>query len=98
MSMPKRSSDRPEKNCSLQSNMRASNDIKSTSEALLTVTDVMDLFRVSKSSVYRMIEQRLVPFFKIKSGLRFQRSDIDAYLAQCRTEAINEHEYGSSKN
>lgn len=78
--------------------MKAPDNAQSAPETLLTVKDVMELFQISQSSVYRMIEKRLVRFYKINSGLRFQRSDIDSYLLSCRTEAMNEHVYESSKN
>ncbi|MBI4591966.1 helix-turn-helix domain-containing protein [Candidatus Uhrbacteria bacterium] len=59
---------------------------------LLNVGDVASILRTSRNSVYRLIEARIVPFHRIRSGLRVQRSDVEAYLASCRVEAIqNEH-------
>jgi excisionase family DNA binding protein len=69
--------------------MKASDDKQSMSEALLTVKDVMGLLNISQSSVYRLIDNRNVTFFKIKSGLRFRRSDIDSYLTSCRFDAFS---------
>lgn len=77
--------------------MKASGDTQFMSEALLTVKDVMKLLNISQSSVYRLIDNRTIAFYKIKSGLRFRKSDIDSYLASCRFEAFHENEYGSTK-
>lgn len=58
----------------------------------------MEWLRVSRSAVYRLVEKRLVRFYKTRSGLRFNQADICEYLEVCRIEAINEHEYGGKKN
>ncbi|OGL77072.1 hypothetical protein A3E97_01595 [Candidatus Uhrbacteria bacterium RIFCSPHIGHO2_12_FULL_47_12] len=67
-------------------------------DQLLTVEELGAYLKISKSSVYRMIERRLIPFFKIRSGLRFDIADVEKYLLSCRTEAMNdENVYGSLK-
>ena len=59
-------------------------------KTLLTVKDVASILNTSPSSVYRLIDARLVPFHRIRSGIRFRSEDIEGYLTECRVEAINE--------
>jgi len=58
------------------------------SKRLLRVNDVARILNISSSSVYRMVEKRLVTFYKLRSGLRFKEKDIEQYVQDCRTEAI----------
>jgi len=55
----------------------------------MTVEEVGKFFRISQSSVYRMIENRLIPFYKIQSGLRFSEDDLIEYLEKCKFESID---------
>jgi len=43
--------------------------------------EVADLLRVSKTSVYRLVERRALPFFRVSGLLRFDQEDIEAFLA-----------------
>jgi len=61
---------------------------KNSEGELLTLQDVANTFKVSKSTIYRLIEQRKLPFRKVKGGLRFSRNDIEAFLEGCRVDAI----------
>ena len=54
----------------------------------LTVPEVAELLRISKSAVYRLVERRVVRFYKIPSGLRFKRVDLDDFLESCCLDAI----------
>lgn len=56
---------------------------------LLTVVEVADLLKVSVTSVRRLQQRRMIPFFKVGSGVRFIRSDIVSYLANRRVETID---------
>lgn len=89
----------PSECCPLQLNMSMASEkqLKNQSQ-LLTVEELGAYLKISKSSVYRMIERRLIPFFKIRSGLRFDIVDVEKYLLSCRTEAMNdENVYGGLK-
>jgi excisionase family DNA binding protein len=57
---------------------------------LLTVGEVAAMLRISKTSVYRLKERRLVTFHKVGGGLRFQRSDLEEYLRRQRTGSADE--------
>jgi excisionase family DNA binding protein len=78
--------------------MNASDTTQLKTSELMTVKEVASLLKVTPNSVYRMVERRLVRFFKIRSGIRFAKSDIEAYLRECCVEAINDNEYGGKKN
>lgn len=68
--------------------MNAFNETREKKQELLTVQEVSEFLKISRSSVYRLVENRLIPFYKIKSGLRFCRKDLEEYLESCRIEAI----------
>ncbi len=89
----------PSECCPLQFNMSMASDKQLKNQGqLLTVEELGAHLKISKSSVYRMIERRLIPFFKIRSGLRFDMADVEKYLLSCRTEAMNdENVYGRNK-
>lgn len=71
---------------------------QSGSPVLLTVKDVGVLLSISRASVYRLVEKRLIPFYKLRSGLRFRVEDVESYLDGCRYEAFtNKNEYGDTK-
>ena len=54
----------------------------------LTVKDVAALLHISPNSVYRMVEKRVVRFYKIRSGIRFRLKDVEEYMDSCLVEAI----------
>lgn len=39
---------------------------------------------ISKATVYRLINNRRIPFYKVGGGLRFRREDIEEYLTTVR--------------
>ncbi len=47
---------------------------------LLTPDEVAAILRISKISVYRMVERREIRFHRVCGRLRFERSDIEQYL------------------
>ncbi|MBL7057806.1 helix-turn-helix domain-containing protein [Patescibacteria group bacterium] len=63
--------------------------IDSINENLIRPEELAKLLNVSKTSVYRIVESRAIPFFKIKGSLRFEKSDIADYLKSNRVESIN---------
>jgi len=62
--------------------------LDSNSNNFITPEELADIFKISKSSVYRLIDKRQIPFFKIGGKLRFSQSDIDKYLENVRIEPI----------
>lgn len=60
---------------------------------LLTVEEVAKLFKILKSSVYRMVESRIIPYYKLRSGLRFAEEDVVQYLESQRVKPRDEWFY-----
>lgn len=65
---------------------RNSAPIESASD-LLTVKELASLPRIA-TSVYRLVEKRLLPFHRLPRGLRFNRKDVESYLNNCRVESV----------
>lgn len=63
--------------------------IDSIKENLMRPEELAELLNISKTGVYRMVNARVIPFFKIKGCLRFEKSDIEEYLKSNRVESIN---------
>lgn len=64
---------------------------------LLTPDELADLLKISKSGVYRLIEKRQIPFFKVGGSLRFNKDDIMSYLRRNRFESIGLKNYGNTQ-
>jgi excisionase family DNA binding protein len=60
----------------------------SNTNKLIDPNELADLLSISRSSVYRLIDGRKLPFYKIGGGLRFKLSDINNYLELVRVEPI----------
>ena len=60
----------------------------STALELLTIPEVARLLRISVPSVRRLQQQRRIPFFKVGGRIRFERSDLVAYLHKRRVHSI----------
>ena len=54
-------------------------------EPLLSVQQVAETLSVSRLTIYRLIERRLLPAFRVARRLRFSRGDVTRYLADVRT-------------
>lgn len=65
---------------------------------LLTPEDVAHLLKISKAGVYRLVDMRLVPFYKVMGSIRFKKSDITSFLENCRIDIVSPNKYGSTKN
>ena len=55
---------------------------------LVSVREVAERLGVSETTVYRLTERRLLPFYRVAGCLRFTPEDVDAYLANGRVETI----------
>ena len=60
----------------------------SNSKKLSTTNDLAISLNVSKSTVYRLIERRAIPFCKVGRSIRFDEKDIALYLRQNRVESV----------
>lgn len=59
-----------------------------TTNNFITPEELAKIFKISKSSIYRLIDKRQIPFFKIGGKLRFSQSDVNDYLENVRIEQI----------
>ena len=55
---------------------------------LLTPDEVAELLRLSKASVYRLVERRAIRFYRVCGLLRFEREDVRTYLGTGRVEPM----------
>ncbi|HBA36831.1 TPA: hypothetical protein DCZ15_03075 [Candidatus Falkowbacteria bacterium] len=46
----------------------------------LTTEQLAELLSLSKTSIYRLISHRLIPFYKLGHNVRFKRADVLEYL------------------
>lgn len=66
---------------------------------LLTVEEVAARLRVSKTTVYRLVERRRIPFFKYGNAVRIAEADVRAYLRAHRVEPVGSSQpYVRTKN
>ena len=49
-------------------------------DEMLSVRDVSKLFKVHEWTVYNWVKQGQIPYIRIGGTIRFQKSDIDAFI------------------
>ncbi|MCX7005352.1 MAG: helix-turn-helix domain-containing protein [bacterium] len=54
---------------------------------LMHLPDAAAYLCVSKRTVRRLIDRRLIPFFKVCGSIRVDKEDLDMYLKRCRIHA-----------
>jgi len=62
-------------------------------QELLNVNELAELLRISKTSVYRLVGRRQMPFHRLPRGLRFDRQDVDAFLIKTRVDSVDKKIY-----
>ncbi|MFA6417075.1 MAG: helix-turn-helix domain-containing protein [Patescibacteria group bacterium] len=55
---------------------------------LLSLNDLMRIFSISKTTAYRIVYGRKIPFYKINRNIRFAEEDVINYLNNNRVEQI----------
>lgn len=55
---------------------------------LLNTKELVEYLKISKAGVYRLIEQRKIPFYKVMGSIRFDKKDVEKYLEQNRIDVI----------
>jgi len=56
----------------------------------LTPSELAEMLKLSKATVYRMVDKQELPFCKIGGSLRFRMSDVVEYIENCRIKPANE--------
>jgi len=54
----------------------------------LTPDELAECLAVSKTTVYRLVVRRQIPFYKIGGSLRFKKDEIEEFLASGHIEPI----------
>ncbi len=77
--------------CILRSILPFNNLMKldSNTNNLITPGELADIFKISKSSVYRLVDKHQITCFKVGGKLRFSQNDVNQYLESVRIETIN---------
>lgn len=57
--------------------------------SLLSLREVAELLRVAPVTVYRLVQRRALPVYRIARRICFRREDISRWMAERRTEAID---------
>ncbi len=57
-------------------------NIEKNTIEFLNTNDLAELLKISKTSVYRLISRRLIPFYKIGHNIRFEKSDVLKFIQQ----------------
>ena len=65
---------------------------------LLTPDEVARILKISKAGVYRLIDKRLLRFYRVMGSIRFDKTDVLSYLENNQVEAVGLHTYGNTKN
>jgi excisionase family DNA binding protein len=61
-------------------------------EKLLTAKEVAEYLRLSKSTIYKLTSQKLIPFIKLNNGkVLFKLSDIEAWLEKRKQNPVDEN-------
>ena len=64
------------------------NDMSLKNLKLLSIKDLGQIFNISQTTAYRIVEGRKIPFYKINGVLRFSEEDIINYLKENRVDKI----------
>lgn len=66
----------------------------SISHTFLKPQEMAGYLNVSLKKIYRLVEDRTIPFYKIGRSLRFKKEDVEAYLEKALVKSMpenNEH-------
>ncbi len=74
------------------------NNKKYGTSSFLTPDELALLLKVSKTTVYRLVEARRVPFYRVAGSLRFSTEDVESYLKRNRVTPITNTPYVSTKD
>lgn len=59
---------------------------------LLTLDEVAKLLRVSKTSVYRLVQRRVLRFYRVSGLLRFDHADVETFLGAGCVEPMGDNQ------
>lgn len=56
-------------------------------EPFITTNDVCDMFKLSRSTVYKMMNEKKLPYYKFGECIRFKKSELLAVAVKAPVEA-----------
>ena len=56
-------------------------------EPAMTVRNVAAFLNVDEKTIYRLVQKGDLPGFKVSGSWRFQRPDLEAWIAECKDHA-----------
>lgn len=59
---------------------------------IMNVDTLAEYLMIPASSVYRLVRERAIPYYKIGRLIRFRQSDIDKWLEGLRVQSIDPNE------
>ena len=59
-------------------------------EPFLTPDNLAEYLGISKTTVYRLVEKRDMPFYKFRGSLRFKLEEVMEYVKNSRVESADE--------
>ncbi|MBP6859087.1 MAG: helix-turn-helix domain-containing protein [Candidatus Magasanikbacteria bacterium] len=63
-------------------------EIDLSSKQLLTVADLASMLDISRPTIYRLVEDRKIPFLKLGSLIRFTKTNIEQFLNERQVNPI----------
>jgi excisionase family DNA binding protein len=73
------------------------NEIHNTLPLLLTPFELAEFLRISRSSVYRLVAKRALPFYHVGGALRFSRDEVLRYLEETLIPSVTSLPYDRPK-
>jgi len=55
---------------------------------LYNIDEIAEVMNISKTTLYRLVQTRKIPFYKIKGCVRFSKTDILEYLENHRIKPV----------
>ena len=52
--------------------------------SVLTIAEVSEILKVSRTTVYRIIKEKELKAIKVRKTIRVKASDLEEYLSVCR--------------
>ncbi len=51
-------------------------------ESILTIREVADYLKVTERTLYRLVQERRLPAFKVGNSWRFRRDDLERWISE----------------
>ena len=55
---------------------------------LVTPSEAAQILRLSKATVYRLVETRRLSFYRVSGSLRFSKRELEEYIARGRVGSV----------